>query len=427
MAKKTAEVKSVDTADRQVVTVKLGNLSVRILPTLKSGREYWLVEDYSQGRGRRRLLNAKNLSAARARAKQVLLALQTGEQTALDYDSQDLLGLRRSEELVMPHGRCVDEVAREWTAAMDLLKGRGSVMEAVRFFLDHGGAELKPRTVQEAADELMALKKAQNMSDAHLESLKARFNRVKTTFGARELHSLTVAEIENFILGLNMSAKSQNHYREMMGNLFVFAQSRAYVPKDFNPAKEIRRAKVDDKEVQHYTVEQMNKLIAACTGKLEDHLPLVLLCGFAGLRPSEAGRVTWQMIGEDFIRLPGNVTKTGKARLVPISGNLKLWLAPLRQKAGLVVTVDVHTAPGKLTAASGVAWIDDGLRHSYGTFRQAVIKNIGEVSEEMGNTIRICRKHYVNPMVTKAEGEAWFAIKPEGMEKVTTMPQQAIG
>lgn len=421
MANTAETVKSVDTNTRQVVTVKVGNISVRVLPTIKAGREYWLVEDYSQGR--RRLLNAKNLPAARARAKLVAKSITTSTKELANYDQSDFISYERAEEAVTPHGKFVDEAAREWAEAMDALKGRGSIMDAVRFFVSNGGTNMTPKTVAAATEELLTLKQAQGMSLSHLLSTKQRLNKFKAVFGESELHTLTLAQIENFIVGLNLSGTSQNHFRKSIANLYTFAQSRAYVPKDFNPGKAVRKAKVEEHEVQYFKPEEVKKLIAACVDELEDHLPLVLLCGFAGLRPSEAARVTWQMVSDDFIRLPGNATKTGKARMVPISDNLKLWLAPLRQKAGLVLSslVNPDKAAGKLKKASGVAWVDDGLRHAFGTYRQAMIKNIGQIADEMGNTIPVARRHYVNPMVTKEEGEAWFAIKPEGTEKVTLL------
>jgi len=83
--------------------------------------------------------------------------------------------------------------------------------------------------------------------------------------------------------------------------------------------------------------------------------------------------------------------------------------------------VDPNKAPGVLSKAAGIAWTHDCLRHAYGTFRNAILKNVSAVSEEMGNSIAVCKAHYLNPHVTPAQGEEWFAIKPDETGKITLL------
>ncbi len=56
-------------------------------------------------------------------------------------------------------------------------------------------------------------------------------------------------------------------------------------------------------------------------------------------------------------------------------------------------------------------WPQDSLRHSYGSFRNALIRNLPQVAEEMGTSETILRCHYHNPITLK-EGEEWFALRP---------------
>lgn len=403
---------------------------IRILRTVKAGRRYFLIEDYATGK--RRLLNAPTLARAKERARELADAIASNRREAVKVDDHRLRQLQEADDLAKSHGKPVEFAIHEWAEAVALLKGKATLLDAVRFYLGNRGPDLSPRTVKDAVVELLALKKAQGMSTSHTASTKYRLGKFSKVFGESELHTLTVAQIENFILGLNQGPRSQNHFKKSVANLFVFAQTRLYVAKDFNPAREVRSATVPDTEVEHFDPEQVKKLIAACTGDMEDHLPFVLLGAFAGLRPTEAVRVTWQMIGQTHIKLPGKIngqriTKTGKSRIIPLLPNLAQWLQPLREKAGLVVSpsVNFEKAPAKLTEASGVVWIPDGLRHSYGSFRQAVIKNIAQVSDELGNGIGICKKHYVSALLTAEQGEAWFSIAPEQVTNVTQMPAEA--
>lgn len=56
-------------------------------------------------------------------------------------------------------------------------------------------------------------------------------------------------------------------------------------------------------------------------------------------------------------------------------------------------------------------WPQDVLRHSYGTFRNAVVRNLPQVAEEMGTSVAMLNRHYHNPKPTE-EGTAWFALRP---------------
>jgi hypothetical protein len=56
-------------------------------------------------------------------------------------------------------------------------------------------------------------------------------------------------------------------------------------------------------------------------------------------------------------------------------------------------------------------WPQDAIRHSYGSFRNALIRNLPQVAEEMGTSEAMLRRHYHNPRTTE-EGEAWFALRP---------------
>jgi predicted urease superfamily metal-dependent hydrolase len=56
-------------------------------------------------------------------------------------------------------------------------------------------------------------------------------------------------------------------------------------------------------------------------------------------------------------------------------------------------------------------WPQDALRHSYGSYRNAMIRALPQVAEEMGTSENMLKKHYHNPK-TKEEGEAWFGLRP---------------
>jgi integrase len=374
---------------------------------------YWLVEDRS--RGKRRLLNCASHDAARERANQVAEAIAKGKQAMLRLNRQDLDSYEIAKEAVAPFNVGVHFACQEWAHAKTMLAGRGCVLDAIRFYLEHGGDALTPKSFDEAKEAFLQFKAQQGISKDQQRKIRSRLEKVAVRFGKRPLHSIIPGELEQFLAGFQLAPKTFNHYRKDLSALYNFARTNRFTPKDFNPAREFKAATEGFRHVEFFKPEQMKKLLAAAQTPAD--LLYLVLCGFAGLRPCETVRLRWEIIGEDFMRLPVGISgKKGRPRDVKIAENLKLWLAPYRKKSGRMLPEDfeIRTKPNELAKLAGIVWIPDGLRHAFGTFRYATVKNIDVVSDEMGNTREICKKHYINKLVTEQEANVWFAIKPDG-------------
>lgn len=114
------------------------------------------------------------------------------------------------------------------------------------------------------------------------------------------------------------------------------------------------------------------------------------------------------------IRVPALVSKTGHSRIVPSQKNLVAWLDHLQAPtAGPIIKGLPTNAHNERRAKTAGIWKTNGLRHSYGSYRVVQTQNLPQVAMEMGNSIAIIRKHYLE-VVTQAKGEEWFAICPPG-------------
>lgn len=69
----------------------------------------------------------------------------------------------------------------------------------------------------------------------------------------------------------------------------------------------------------------------------------------------------------------------------------------------------------------GVRLSHDALRHGYGTHRQRVVYNVGQVAEEMGHSMAICRRHYLHAFCTDAEAKAWFNLVPQIPDNIISL------
>ena len=157
----------------------------------------------------------------------------------------------------------------------------------------------------------------------------------------------------------------------------------------------------------------------------------VVLGAFAGMRPQEICPAAEKRRGKrglhceeiDFqfgvIRLPACVSKGGKrARIIPISPALRAgleWAGITPGRVGAVVSADPVKA-GELRRLGREVfgkegWPQDALRHSYGSYRNAIVRSLEQVAEEMGTSVPMLHRHYHNPK-SEAEGVEWFAVRP---------------
>jgi hypothetical protein len=73
----------------------------------------------------------------------------------------------------------------------------------------------------------------------------------------------------------------------------------------------------------------------------------------------------------------------------------------------------------------GITWPHNGLRHSYISYRIALVKDAAKVALEAGNSPDIIFKHY-RELVTEEAAETWFAISPpENWSPVASTKKQA--
>jgi hypothetical protein len=66
----------------------------------------------------------------------------------------------------------------------------------------------------------------------------------------------------------------------------------------------------------------------------------------------------------------------------------------------------------RLAKSLGIPWPHNALRHSYISYRIAVVQSAAQVALEAGNSPAIIFKHY-RELVTKEAAAQWFGIMPK--------------
>jgi len=161
----------------------------------------------------------------------------------------------------------------------------------------------------------------------------------------------------------------------------------------------------------------------------EEFRPWLVLGCFAGMRPEEIAPghckksakrgLHCEEINFQFgvIHIAPEVSKVDFPRVIPMSDALRAWLewAGIREGMTGPVCLKNPTRTGELARLGklvfGGGWSKDICRHSYGSYRNAQLRTLAQVAEEMGTSVAMLHRHYHNPQPEEL-GNQWFAMRP---------------
>lgn len=273
--------------------------------------------------------------------------------------------------------------------------------------------------------ELLDSLKRQRKSDYYLGPLKLRLGRFAEQFPG-PLAYVTDAQVRSWLDSLELGPVTFNHYRAAVLRLVSFAVDRKYLPPSHT--FHVETVEAPDHEPSTFTPTQLRLVLEHISPSA---LPAILLGAFAGLRPIETLRIRWEAIDWEDNTLTAPRAKKKDTRQVPLLPNLRAWLqSPDVEgpRSGRMVNMGfsgltqacaraVRKANAQL-AALGVKdplqWDADILRHSFGSYRWGIVRNLHQVVEEMGNSARTFKKHY-RRLIPRAQAKAWFEIHPDGL------------
>jgi len=343
-------------------TVKVGGFTI----TLWCGADgRWKWHAYEGGR--RVLYTAKDLPVARAKAKAQLVAMREGKTSFLDADPATI---------------------SEFVAWRDARTKSPPVADAAVQYLAH----LAGRGVQETRIIKPDLEK---------------FAAVHTG----RMADITAQDVSDYLAALPVGPRRKNNVRSHLVSLWRWARLHGLVPDKTTAPERTHPAKLDKHEVEILTPEQFRVLLDAAP---RDWQLALAIGGLAGLRTEEIAGLRWEDMQADQQRIlvRAEICKTGRRRFVPILPALAAWIAQAKPQPGRMVAPRIGLdALVKRLKRQGVGWVRNGLRHSFGSYRAAVLKSAGQVALEMGNSEAIVRRHYLEVQPAEA-AEKWFATAP---------------
>ena len=316
-----------------------------------------------------------------------------------------------------PTGVTIQVCAETFAKAHRILEGH-SLLHAVEYFMKNYDPKRPRKPLADLVQEYIDSRRSMRLSQQYLANTVWLFGHFLNAFRDVSLDDLTASDIERWMESRpGWSLGSRRHSRISLVAFGNFLKQRGYLSTNHPSAfEQVTKYRQEVKRVEIFTPEEMRQLLK---GAHEIILPMLAIGGFAGLRSAEIVRLDWKHVHFDrgFIECEASMTKTRCRRLVPISENLRAWIQPLSKPEGPII---LHRSPSgaflNLGKRIGVEWKRNALRHSYISYRLAIVPDTARVALECGNSPDVIFGHY-RELVTPEQAKEWFSILPEKSER----------
>lgn len=391
------------------IHVKRGSSTIKIYRDRKPNATYYRVV-YHLG-GKRHRLNFNDLGKAQSEAEAKASQLSRGDIDAMQLSGRDRLEFGRAKDAVKFLELPLDAVALQFAEACKLLCGV-PLVDAARFYVRHHGANLKRVPVAEAAREMIQEKQRKGVSKVYLADLRYRLGRFADAFHC-DVSAIAPDDVSEFFQRLGLSACSHNNFHRTLRTFFAFSQKRGWLSKETDLLSCVEKRSEKRFPVEVFTPSQLGALLENASPHLA---PAIALSAFAGLRSEEILRLEWSDIERrpGFIEVAAHKAKTATRRIVPITGNLARWLAAAPRSCTRVWPHSkdpFFKAMRKAADSAKITWKHNVLRHSFISYRLALVQDVNRVALEAGTSPAMIFRHY-RELATPEQAHTWFAIAP---------------
>jgi integrase len=331
-------------------------------------------------------------------------------------------------------------IMEEYVQAAGYLDGIGSIVEAAKQYAERNRGLRQihvPDAVAEWIDQEERNKEGRERSAWAHKLRKNVQNRFAADFTGF-VGNLDALAIDRWFAGLRnaqdgphkgaaLSETTRRNIRDDLSAFFRWCHTHKYLPKDVDPLEAVPEfQKRERRSTSIILPEDLEKLFSAAPDYLKPYLAVRAL---AGVRESEANLLDWRHVHLEtgWIEITEETAKQtadheGVARDVPIQPALKAWLARYARKDGPICELtDPLQAIPRLAKRAGVKLPKNALRHSYITYRTAVLGDVPRVADECGNSPEVIRKYYrKRGEQVRLDAPKWFAVYPNPNE-----PEQA--
>jgi integrase len=320
------------------------------------------------------------------------LALTTAERTDL------VTGYDRIRQLDVTLNQMIDQ----WLAGKGNGNGNGN---------GNGGLQV---TLEKAGREWVAMLKSRGNSEIHVGNSDRWIRRFARGRETQPVSSVTRQDIVSWLS--QFQRHTYNNHRDAARSFFGYCHDQKYCQEFL--LKGIPKQKIKYSEVTIFTPDQMQSALQFITTQARELLGYFVLGTYCGIRPEELNRMDWSMVNVDegLIHLPAWITKVDRPRIIHMHATAVAWVR-LAQEWGCKIGADF--ASGKYSELAPLRthlgweeWPHDVMRHSFGSYYSSLVRDHAMTASEMGNSVVIVLKHYLQP-VKPQHCEMFWSLTPD--------------
>jgi integrase len=372
---------------------------------------------WTPGRGlRQKRETFPTLAAAKARAEEVALAIESGRGAVLELSGANVDGYIHAMRLLQPLGVSLPVAIEEYVA----WKTRASLLKKL------SGAEIHARLVA-SVSEVPPRTPGEYRYRQGLRNDLARFIAAHP-----QIEHVTAQQIRDYLRALGVGPRRRDNVRDSIVRLFRFAKTKdggeLFSMQAQTEAELVNRLNAPT-AITTYTSDELTLLLKFVSERWK---PWLAIAAFAGLRPTEILRLSWSALkwsekpAPVIALLGGKRTPPRRAEFGP---TLRRWLIEYRGAVGMIygardlktegdlldeLSHETKRLSAVMTEQSGAPWKwqPDALRHSYGSYRYAQARDFVSLASWMGNSVQTIKRRYYDSK-SEEDGDAWFGVQPE--------------
>ena len=331
------------------------------------------------------------------------------------------------------------------------LDGRSPLI-AVRYFKQNYRDPVNKIRMKSAFDQFIAEKKLNNLRADSIRNLEVRVGFLAKAHADKLVSDVLADHLRDIVFKSGRTAVSNDNVRRALSSFFTWATEHKYCPS--NPMLEIKPVKTERDEPETLSVAQVRNLIEQATVfKGGVILPYIALGLFAGIRPTELARITWDSIDLEVgtITIGAKMAKMRQRRIVDmvcltrkdkegkeqtLSANLIAWLLPHAVKKTPIRGVNWRKDFDAVKLAAGWGteseqhphvkpWTQDIMRHTAISNHLAYFQHEGKTAAWAGNSPDIIQRHYKGLVKQSEALEFWGITAAQCENKVLKLAPAA--
>lgn len=246
----------------------------------------------------------------------------------------------------------------------------------------------------------------------------ARLHRMAPEFMKQQLRNIRRTECQHILQTCFNTDRQRQKARVILHGIFAYGIKQGWCAT--NPLQTIDLPKPREQEVHPLPWDDLKALLK--TARIRKHRPCMPALGmmlWAGVRPAEVRRLSWQDVDweERVISIRPTHSKTGGCRHVTLTPALETWLKEYGiQQEGSICPPNWERRWKELRqTALPQGWQQDVLRHTYASYHAKHWHDFNLLQTEMGHrSARLLQTRYLSMRgITAAHASRFW--KPHGL------------